>query len=521
MDGILVQDSDWSRKLSTALYDLLKQKVLCDLGIVCSPQNDVTNIKSNEVVMVHRCVLSAASETIKRLSVGGQVYNLVKINGINISIDCWNSVLEFVYCGRTSVNGSQLCDIRKAAHVLQIKELERAVDAHHAGHPLCVCPNRDPIVNSINIGSASNTYTIACDKWISQLFENMLDLLVKQTLCNMTIITEKADKTSAEILAHLCMLVAASSTIRELVLQGSETYNSVKIDSIAYNTWLYLLEYVYTSRVSIVKSNIPEVWVASQLLQIDGLANAVTPFASQITNGQNGSMLPQLQAPSTSLTPMSTIESPESTSGFHDKDSSDQDKSISENSEKSHSHSPHMTTQDLLNIKSELGQVESTRTLDDDNSIGLSLNSDSCDLPNSSSLNAISTLGISSSDALNSDPSIGESSLNDDGSVLCDIKSELNTDLPSLGSDTPVALADTSTTLPGVQLSAATPENTPQSLLGGAIPAASLLQNAQIIPVPTGAGGLVQTAQQLGCKYFLSNNHFMIGISFFLDYSPY
>ena len=286
MDGILVQDSDWSIKLSSSLASLLQKKQLCDLGIVCGVQNDVTNLKSNEVVMVHRCILAGASETIRKLSIGGQVYNLVKINGIDISAACWDNVLDFVYKSKTNVLGYNLCDVKKAAQVLQIKPLETAVDLHHAGLTKCKCNRKnDELLGNVQAEDSeilSRTFDVFDSNWLTVLFEGMLDLLVKQSLCNMTIITEKQDKVSAEILAHLCMLVASSATIKELVFQGTETYNSVKIDSISYNTWLYLLEYIYTSRVSIVKSNIPEVWVASQLLQIDGLANAVAPFASQM-----------------------------------------------------------------------------------------------------------------------------------------------------------------------------------------------------------------------------------------------
>ena len=194
MDGILVQDSDWSRKLSLSLYDLLKKKLLCDLGIVCSLKDDVSNIKSNEVVMVHRCVLSAASATIKHLSMGGQVYNLVKINGVNISIDCWNDILQFVYCGNTTVNGLRLCELRKASQVLQIKSLELAVDVHHVSLPKCQCAD---LKNKLQNPSGDANFLVSSDTWVSDLFEAMLDLLVKQSLCNMTIITDKGDKASS------------------------------------------------------------------------------------------------------------------------------------------------------------------------------------------------------------------------------------------------------------------------------------------------------------------------------------
>lgn len=287
MDGILVQDSDWSSKLSNSLVELLEKKLLCDLGIVCGGvRNNVNNLKSDEVVMAHRCILAGASETIRKLSVAGQLYNLVKINGLEISQQCWNNVIEFVYKGKTEVISNNLCDVRKAAQVLQIKLLEKAIDVHHSMLASCFCGKKKSVETTgkgrgIDDGISC---TVSDSSWLTTLFEGMLDLLVKQSLCNMTIITEKQEKISAEILAHLCMLVASSSTIRELVLQGTETYNSVKIDSIAYNTWLYLLEYIYTSRVSIVKSNIPEVWIASQLLQIDGLANAVGTFASKMVS---------------------------------------------------------------------------------------------------------------------------------------------------------------------------------------------------------------------------------------------
>lgn len=285
MDGIFVQDSDWTRKLTQTLYRLLKQKILCDLGIVCSPKADVSNIKSNEIVLVHRCVLSAASETIRHLSVGSQVYNLVKINGVHISTQCWDAILEFVYCARTKIKAPQLCELKKASQVLQIKRFENEIDNHHDNFRYCSCNGRKP--PSLPIAFHNTTYTLNDDEWLQQLYETMLDFLVNQTLCNMTIITEKTADLPSEISAHLCVLVGASSTIRDLVVQGSETFNSVKIDSISYNTWLYLLEYIYTSRVSIVKSNIAKVWIAAQLLRMDGLANAVSPFATEIVSNRS------------------------------------------------------------------------------------------------------------------------------------------------------------------------------------------------------------------------------------------
>ena len=284
MDGIFVQDSDWTRKLSQTLYSLLRQKVLCDLGIVCSPKTDVCSIKSNEIVLVHRCVLSAASETIRHLSVGSSVYNLVKINGVHISTQCWNAILEFVYCGSASVNASRLCELKKASQVLQIKRFENEIDEHHDDFRYCSCNGRKPPQAPLSFNST--TYSLNDDQWLPLLYETMLDFLVNQTLCNMTIITEKTADLPSEISAHLCVVVGASSTIRDLVLQGAETFNSVKIDSISYNTWLYLLEYIYTSRVSIVKSNIGKVWIAAQLLRMDGLANAVSPFATEIVSNR-------------------------------------------------------------------------------------------------------------------------------------------------------------------------------------------------------------------------------------------
>ena len=287
MDVIFVQDSDWTRKLSVTLYSLLKQKILCDLGIVCSAKTDVNNIKSNEIVLVHRCVLSAASETIRHLSVGSQVYNLVKINGVNISIQCWNVILEFVYCGRAAVSATRLCELKKASQILQIKRFENEIDEHHNNFRFCSCSGRKPSASSLPLSFNNTNFTVCDDQWLPLLYETMLDFLVNQTLCNMTIITEKTADLPSEISAHLCVLVGASSTIHDLVVQGAETFNSVKIDSISYNTWLYLLEYIYTSRVSIVKSNIGKVWIAAQLLRMDGLANAVSPFATEIVSNRN------------------------------------------------------------------------------------------------------------------------------------------------------------------------------------------------------------------------------------------
>ena len=372
MDGILVQDSDWSRKLSLSLYDLLKKKLLCDLGIVCSAKNDVANIKSNEVVMVHRCVLSAASETIKHLSIGGQVYNLVKINGVNISIDCWDDILQFVYCGQTTVNGLRLCELKKASQVLQIKSLEQAVNVHHATFSHCQCKD---LKASSHIQTADANFLVSSDTWVSDLFVAMLELLVKQSLCNMTIITDKGDRSSSEILAHLCMCVAASSIIRELVLQGSNTYNSVKIDSISYNTWLYLLEYIYTSRVSIVKTNITDVWVASRLLQIEGLANAVSPFANQIATNQT---LRNPKEPASSVTktqPQQSYQINDCTVG-----------KITDQNLSNISDSSVDGSNDFLGIKSETssgcGDIESMSHVDagnDDHAFDI-LNTDSCDV---------------------------------------------------------------------------------------------------------------------------------------------
>lgn len=463
MDGILVQDSEWCRKLSLSLYELLKKRILCDLGIVCSAQNDVTNFKTNEVVMVHRCVLSAASETIKHLSVGGQVYNLVKINGINISVQCWGDILQFVYCGQTIVNGSRLCELKKASQVLQMKSLENAVDEHHSTFACCNCHNKDIPNSSANLSSIAS-FTVSSDKWISELFEAMLDLLVKQILCNMTIITEKCDKTSSEILAHLCMLVAASSTIRELVLQGSHTYNSVKIDSVSYNTWLYLLEYIYTSRVSIVKSNIPEVWVASQLLQIEGLANAVSPFATQIASHR-------------ALSTASPSIETQSVSKNQQKPSSDQTFSHLSDSAIDSSH-------DFLGIKSETnsacGDMESeSQTVGEEHAFDI-LNTDSCDASSTPApLEKIDFPTSIPADQMDtSPPSPKQSSTSSANDSSLHITSLLQPNA-------------------GFTLGAST------LLSGGVSSNGQILQGAQLVPIQTVAGGAIIQNGSLGTVYCL------------------